>query len=468
MRIQFGRTTISYTLITTLLVAVFLLGGSARDDVWSLVILRPLSVVFLAVGIGLLGSHAMRSNRNLIGLACAFPLLALLHLLPLPPSIWQALPGRDLVTEIEGVAMLEPSWRPISLVPYRTWNSFWSFFAPLAAFALALGLTREQSRKLVFVLVIMVFASGVLGLFQTTGGVGNIFYLYRITNEGSAVGLFANRNHQAMLLAIAFPLLAAAASLSKGSREAARPKLWLAIGIGVMILPFILVTGSRAGLVVGLVGIISAAWVYRSAAPRLQPRREALKPYHYWIAISLLGSGLVLVTALVGRASALQRLFVADTMTDLRFRVWSPIADALATYFPVGTGLGTFVEVYKVVEPDENLSPQYLNHAHNDWLELVLTAGLPGGLIVAIGLFLLCRAAYGIARGARASDHLDDVLSRLGLAIIVVLALGSVYDYPLRVPSLACLFSLAVVWVLAYHGGEGLGMDREKTRRASV
>lgn len=452
MRIQLGGRAVGLALLTAFLAVVFLLGGSARDDVLSLVLLRPLAILFLGGGLVLLPREAWRDNRMLIALALALPVLTLIHLVPLPPGLWRGLPGRQLIWEIGQVAGIEQPWRPIALVPYRAWNSLWSFFVPLAALAFALGLPREQSRQLVFVLAALVLASGLLGLLQSVGAPGNSFYLYRITNEESAVGLFANRNHQAMLLAIAFPVIAAAASLSRGTREAVKPKLWLAIGVGVMMLPFLLVTQSRAGLVLGAVGVVAALFVYRDPSAQLQPRRKAAKLNYRMVGIGAVAVALVLTTALVARASSLQRLFVAGPGgEDLRLRVWGPIADAAWSYFPVGSGIGSFVEVYKVIEPDENLSPLYLNHAHNDWLEVLLTGGLPAVLILACATAFIGRAMFRTFVTARRDQSSEAVTARLGAAIIIILALGSAYDYPLRVPSLACLFAIAVVWLVRRH-----------------
>lgn len=452
MRIQLGGRAAGLALLTAFLAVVLLLGGSARDDALSLVFLRPLAVLFLGAGLLMLPREAWREHRLLIALALALPLLTLIHLVPLPPDLWRQLPGRQLIWDIGQIAGIEQPWRPIALVPYRAWNSFWSYFPPLAALALALGLHKEQSRLLVFVLAAIILASGVLGLLQSVGAPGNGFYLYRITNEESAVGLFANRNHQAMLLAIAFPVVAAAASLSRGTREAVRPKLWLALGVGVMILPFLLVTQSRAGLVLGAVGMTSALFVYRDPTGQLQPRRTGARVNYRWVGIGAAAAAIVLTTALVARASSLQRLFATGPGgEDLRLRVWGPIFDAAWTYFPVGSGIGSFVEVYKVIEPDDNLSPLYLNHAHNDWLEMLLTGGVPALLILAVAVWYLGRAMFRTFIGARRDQSSEAVTARLGAAIVIILALGSAYDYPLRVPSLACLFAIAVVWLVRRH-----------------
>jgi len=432
-----------FGLTAAFLALVFLLGGSGRDDVLSLVFLRPLSVLALAASLYRFPREAWREHRLLIAIALSLPVLALLQLIPLPPALWTALPGRELARAAGEAAGIGEPWRPLSLVPYRTWNSFWSFMAPLAALFLVLGLRPDQFRKLTYVIGLIALASGVLDLLQAIGAPGNGFYLYRVTNDDSAVGLFANRNHQAMMLAIAFAVLAACAALVPGPAETARPKRWLALGAAVMLLPFLLVTQSRAGLVVGAVGALAAIFVYRVPRGDQQKAQQGGLKLR-WILMGTIAVGLLAATAFISRVSSVQRLFTANAGDDLRLQVWGPIARTVWDYFPAGSGLGTFVEVYKIAEPDRSLSPLYLNHAHNDFLELALTGGLPALLIVlAAAIYLVVRIVRAVA-ATRGEWSQEKVLVRLSAAIILILALGSTYDYPLRVPSLACLFAVAV------------------------
>lgn len=444
----FDRERAAFFLLAGFVLLCFLAGGSARDDVQSLLFLRPISaLVFVAAITFGLASGVFREHKSLLLLAAALPALALVHLLPLPPAIWSSLPGRELAWRVGEVAGIEQPWRPLSLVPYRTWNSLWAALAPVAVLLLALSAGREAARRMVFVAAALILASGAWGLMQAIQAPGNGFYLYRVTNPDSAVGLFANRNHHAMFLSLSFPLFAAAASLAKGAKELIRPRLYLAIGMGILILPFILVTGSRAGLVLAVAGIASAFFVYRDPAPAKQARRQLIKPGQRWLIIGGLAGGLIVTFALAARATALDRLFEIDPVDDLRFSVWGPIWRAAVEYLPFGSGLGTFVEIYRVIEPTALLGPRYLNHAHNDWLEVVLTAGLPGVAILIWAAVYLGRRVIGAFREAAGRRLEDVVLQRLGGAIVVILALGSAYDYPLRTPSLACLFALATAWL---------------------
>ncbi|HEU5068097.1 MAG TPA: O-antigen ligase family protein, partial [Sphingomicrobium sp.] len=426
----FDRDRAASGLLALFVTLCFLLGGSARDDVLSLLLLRPLSALAFAVGVAFAwSSGALRRYRPLIFLAAALPALAVIQLIPLPPAIWSSMAGRDLLWRIGEVAGIEQPWRPISVVPYRTWNSVWSALAPLAVLLLVLTAGRETTRRTVILLAGIILASGLLGLLQAIQAPGNGFYLYRVTNPDSAVGLFANRNHQAMFLALSFPLFAAVASLAKGSRESMRPKLYVAIGMSILIMPFILVTGSRAGLALALVGIASAFFIYRDPSAARQTRRETVARGYRGLIVVGLGALLLIAFLLAARASAIQRLFAVDPVDDLRFAVWGPIWHAALGYYPWGSGIGTFVEVYRIIEPDWLLGPRYLNHAHNDWLELLLTGGL-GGLAIAIwaAVMLVPRIVRAFAINVSA-PHESIVIRRLAASIVAILALGSAYDY---------------------------------------
>ena len=58
-------------------------------------------------------------------------------------------------------------------------------------------------------------------------------------------------------------------------------------------------------------------------------------------------------------------------------------------YAPFGGGFGSFEAAYKIVEPVNLLSLQYLNHAHNDYLELAIEAGLPGLALAGLWIVLI-------------------------------------------------------------------------------
>lgn len=425
---------------------VFFMGGSGRADVQSLAILRPASLLFCAIALWSLTWGQVRANGFLFAMALGIFALVLLHLVPLPPLFWNALPGRAIVTEIDTTAGLGQVWRPLSMVPSATLNAFYSLFIPLVVLLLGVQLKRERQFQLLPVVLGLGLLSGFWGLLQAIGDPVGPLYLYRITNSGSAVGLFANRNHQAILLATLFPMLAVFASAGIRTKEQGEVRGWVAIAAGVVLVPLVLVTGSRAGLIVGVMGLLAAATLYRRPRVDVSKKRKVTKVNWRYPIGAFVVLCLGALTVVMSRAEALQRLASPDQVEDQRFLVWGPIASMAWKFFPFGSGIGSFAEVYQIDEPDALLNLNYLNHAHNDWLELYLTAGLPGLLLLLVALAAFARAAVTVF--FRQNEITRNVLfGRLAVTVLAIFALGSVGDYPLRTPSLACIFVVTLLWL---------------------
>jgi O-antigen ligase len=424
---------------------VLLLGGGARPDIQSLVILRPIAVLVCGFAVIGLKREDCRRYRFLLAFALALFLLPLLHLIPLPEALWESLPGRAIVREGDQLAGLDGVWRPLSMLPSLTWNAFYALFVPLAALLLAIRLRPAEQQALLPFLICLGIASGFLGLLQVVGGEQGPLYLYRITNFGAAVGFFANRNHQAVLLACLFPMIALYASAACETIEQARLRTVVALASGLVIAPLLLVTGSRAGFVAGLVGVASIPLVYRR--PRVAKPSAARRTSSFGLAaIGGVGiSVLAVVTVLFDRAEAVDRISASGGLEESRFAVWGPIVAMGKAYFPFGSGAGTFQEIYKLGEPDELLGPTYLNHAHNDWLEVFMTSGAAGLILMAVAVVAWGWGSVRIWRARRGGLTLGP--ARLASIILLILGLASLADYPLRVPFIACFVVIMAVWL---------------------
>jgi O-antigen ligase len=438
-----------FWLLCTLLVLVFLFGGASRSDVLPLVLLRPASVFMLfAAALTVEREHLVR-HRALLTLFAACVILVALHLVPLPPVLWHALPGRELLVSIDQAAGFDHLWRPLTLAPSDGWNAFYSLAVPGAVLLLAIQL-RDREYFAAFALVVMLgMASAFVSLFQVTGAPEGPLYFYRITNNGSAVGFFSNRNHQALMIAALFPILAGLAAVSPAFVANSAPR-WSALAMAFVLPPLLLVTGSRSGLGVGVLGMAFALAIAVFASLPARVRRTGRKPVPKGLKAGLIAAAaiaLMAVTAFLSRAEAIRRVLASDATDDLRFKVWHPIFRASLEYLPFGSGVGSFVPVYKIVEPDTLLFSGYLNHAHNDWLELWLTMGVPGLILVIAGLVWFVRRLIGIVLAARKTEERRPnlTLAAAAAAVIALLLAGSVVDYPLRTPALAALMVLCAV-----------------------
>lgn len=434
-----------HNVLVAYLAAVFLLGGGARDDILSLVVLRPLAVAVLAYALLVADPARLRANRGLLVLGAAWVALVASHLVPLPPGIWQTLPGRELATEIDRATGLGDQWRPLSLVPHRTLNALFALMVPMAGLVLAVNCSRKELRQSVPALIALALVGALLSLLQVIGGPGNAFYLYRITNADSAVGLFANRNHNAVFLALAIAMLGALRILREPPKELRGHWALLLGAVAVALVPFLVITQSRAGLALGLLALGAWYWLQRGkgASPRAKPGTSRFNP-----AIAALGLGAVALAGITWSftaGNALERLTRGGVADDeLRLAIWPASLDLVAEHFPAGSGIGTFVEVFEVAEPASTLGTSYINHAHNDWIELALTGGAPAIALVLAGSLWLSLKGF---RGFRSAGPVDRTMRRLGLVALALFALASLYDYPLRTPALAIVFILALVWI---------------------
>ncbi|WP_323810793.1 O-antigen ligase family protein [Sphingobium baderi] len=373
--------------------------------------------------------------------------------MPLPPSVWQALPDREFVREIDAITGNGSAWRPITLAPAATYNALWSLVPPLACLLLAVQLGSGALARLVYLVLFIGALTVVWALFQMASVPGGAVYLYDVTNKSSPVGLFANRNHQAAFLACLIPMLAyvVQADRPRRMRRGARIVITLAAaGLGTFILMLIVVTGSRTGL---LLGLISAASIFLFRQVPAEPmNRQSCAFLHGIKRGNIMAVGfaavvaVLLLTAYVDRDLAVQRLVRTEPITEVRSEILPTVLGMIGNVFPVGAGQGSFEQLYLVHEPDSLLSPVYMNHVHDDWLEIVLEGGLPAMSMAILVLLWLIHAAVTFGRNSGDGKR-TSYLGRLGIILVLLLALASLTDYPLRVPALACLMALAFAWV---------------------
>ena len=419
--------------------ASFLLGGSSRNDVLGPVILNVLAIATILILVWNPNSGRGLSVRAPLLFLLAWAFLILLQLVPLPPVVWSNLPGRGFFAASLERADMPSVWRPISLSPDLTIASLLSVLPPLAMLVVAARFTHQQSVRFLIAIVALIAAGGVLGFLQVLTG-NPALYLYSITNLGAPVGFFANRNHEALLLAMLLPAVGCLSVVRRGQAI-----VWWALIAGVMAVPLTLATGSRSGLLLLVVGAIGSWFIFTGGDLLRVPRERAVSA---WRLTAIMGGGiaLVLLTVVMSRAPAVQRLFQQDVSQEIRVRLFDPMVDIGMKYFPVGTGFGTFVPVFKIDEPADFLGPFYLNHAHNELLELLIEAGAGGFAL--LGAFLIWWIRRSLQIWSRApSDSQHVSLARLGTVWTGMVMLLSLADYPLRTATMAVLFSLGCAWM---------------------
>lgn len=428
------------------LALLFATGGASRTDAQSLVILRPLSVIVCATAFLTLRREHLVQKKWLIISITFLLAVSLLHVVPLPPVIWQSLAGRGELVDVEVLVGLESIWRPLTLAPMNGWHALLSLFVPLGVILLGVQLSRDDLFRLLPLLIALAGISGLVGLLQAIGDPNSALYFYRITNNGSAVGLFANRNHAATLLGCMFPMLAVFASTGGGTNSEVRLRQLIAASIAIVLIPLILVTGSRSGLISTFIGIVAAAILYRRPVNARSVRKKVFGKVGALPLLSVLAAvSLGFLTFFFSRAQAIERLFVEASREDNRTDFWVISLNLFWKYFPWGSGSGSFVEAFQIVEPDYMLDATYLNHAHSDWIEVAVTFGLPGviGLALATAAFLW--RSFGLWHNAEEGRRYL-AFGRLASVCIAIIAIASIADYPLRTPTMMGVFAVFALW----------------------
>jgi O-antigen ligase len=440
-----------------------LLGGASRPDVWSLLLLRPVAFLFLGYACLIVSREQLAQMRGPIILLACLAALILLQLIPLPSAIWPSLPQRDVIYDVSKNLDLQNAWRPISLVPSRTLNSLLSLSVPAAALMLFASLDAAARKHVPLIIIATGIASMLLGLLQVAGPADGPLYTYDITNNGVMVGLFANRNHHAVFLACLLPL-AAGLLFDRLSRKNAgkidQNFLFIAATIALMVfvLPYVLLTGSRAGTLMAIAGLLMAAllwgiWLrqegYRTIESPAAKGRGAIRRAAFLRKISLVPivSGIVLAgvaaAVLLGRASALNRYQQLSEVEELRAQTFPVLTQMAETHFVFGAGFGSFEWLYKMWEPGELLMTNYLNQAHNDAAQWIIEGGLPAMAILGALLWMV---------GGRVTEIVSDLRHRRGISfvriaasfVVLIIFAASVADYPLRTPIMMMVFSLIV------------------------
>ncbi len=428
-------------------IAAALLGGSARFDAVQLAALRPLAALFLVPALYWMSRDKLVPARAPLAILALMAMWTALQLVPLPPSLWQALPGRETTAALDATHGLSDTWRPISWVPMRTWNALFELIVPLAAILLALAV-RARKRTLLLVIVGLGVADAVLGLAQIAGGQESPLYFYTHTNAGAPTGLFANENHSGVFSAL---VLLVIARLLFGRRKYSRIARVALAAAFVLVGLVLLGSGSRAALGLGITAIFASAFMAWLGLRRPSLAQEtgtwtARVSRHpqvvLLIAFALL-AGLIYAMFQFDRLPGLTGAMSQNAFEDLRWRIAPILWEIIATHWVLGTGFGSFDAIYLAYEPTAFQDQAYVNQAHNDWAQLVIEGGLPAiVLLLAFG-----RWVYGAVRKIYSPTPEAVLLAVFWAMVLAVLATASVVDYPLRTPlfQAVCAYLLVVL-----------------------
>jgi hypothetical protein len=424
---------LGFVLLAVLFAALWLTGGASRPTVLGQALSRIVIWTTLLVAILIVRRPSLNGLRPVLMLLTSIAIVPLVQLVPLPPSVWQTLPGRTVL--VSATLAGEPlPWRPLSLSPGGTLNALFSLAAPLVVFVLLGSIRKTERAWLPALLVAVVLASTVIGLIQFSG---SRFDQPLINYTGDVSGTFANRNHFALFLAMGCLPVPIWASRARGNTRWRTPA---AVGLLVVLVLSVLASGSRTGMMLTALALIAGLLIAR------ENLIHQLRGRLIWILPAAIGvfAGLVGLAVFLGRAVSIDRLFSTDVGQDMRVRAFDTLMSMTRTYFPAGSGLGSFDVVFRLHEPFSLLKPTYFNQAHDDYLAIVLDAGLLGLSVLVAATAWWMFASIRVWRWLSPSSPASEiVLGRLGSAMLGLTMAASIVDYPARTPLIMATTMLA-------------------------
>jgi O-antigen ligase len=383
-----------------------------------------------------------------------------LQFVPLPPGLVNALsPANGAFIAAVRLTVFDPNaWRPLSLAPAASMHALIVLTAgALFYWVVRDGIGGAGSRFLARWIAINGAVCVVLAALSPVLFPNGLVYgfWHPIARSAQPLGPMISRNHFASWMLLAAPIAGgylavraeahwAGRSLRQSSLRALTDGRTLAIGAAIaLIVGGVLISQSRAGLIgLSAAGLIALVGSWRQLHGR---GRLALLALTTVLAISAL--------MISNPARVVNRLGdLAEDDWGLRPMVWRAAGELVSRYRLTGVGYGAFEGAMPYYQPEPR--GVMINHAHNQYLNLLAETGIPGILLALSALILLVRLHFQRQRQDRSSHrHL-----RAGAIVgLIGLAVQSIWEVP--------LLTAGVLWLAAT--AAGLATSRPATGESS-
>jgi O-antigen ligase len=401
-----------YVLGITLFVGLTI-GGGTRPGLVTDSIVEVIAI--LSAAFVLSGPASAPISRSVKLMCAAIIAVMVLQIIPLPIAVLNPFRGEIIQQALESAAGTA-STSFITLGFGRTMEAMIFMIAVLGFFLAVLRLQPEKVVELIPFFLLGVVCNIIAGAIQFS--ISEEVAIEGLLSYKITAGLFANINHFSTLLFITIPFLVYF-GIIKGA---------LKIGLAglVAILIMLLAAGSRAGVAIGLM-ITVLSLFFLSARSRL-------------------GSSLVVLLfgALSFYGMQVWTRFEAREL-DREFGRLEFARTTLAGIWDnwlLGVGYGTFERAYQIYERPEMIFRVYVNHAHNDYLEIIFEGGIIAAFLIAVYLILVHVQVW---------RHRGDALRKVAYLSMLFILLHSLVDYPMRTIGLALTF--AFLNAILFHSG---------------
>jgi hypothetical protein len=278
---------------------------------------------------------------------------------------------------------------------------------------------RRRLRVFVYVMGLLGFGIALFAILQGLSGTDKIYWFRSPGIISAAIyGPYVNHNHYAGLMEMLIPMAGAAAFLQRG------PKQVLLSFAAMMMALSVIFSRSRGGIISLATELLFVCFVLFW----FQRNRRGL------LIVLGLSAAVAALVLLLGTDKVFQRL--SETQDAYRFPIYRDCLQ-MALHRPIlGYGFGTFSAIYPAFR--SFYTDLFVNHAHNDYLEVLVETGIVGLSFLLWMLMGVFRA--GFRKLMDPHDYEGRMLTLGLLAGIFGVVVHSFLDFNLHIPANAALF----------------------------
>jgi O-antigen ligase len=334
----------------------------------------------------------------------------------------------------------------LSVYPYLTKVELlkWSAYIVLFFLTFESFRTTKQLKQLVWFLLGLGFVVSLFAIVQHFTFNGKLYWFVPLPTGAAPFGPFVNSNHFAGFVELVVPLgLALLLFRARRPEQVTLLLLFTIVPIAALIL-----SGSRGGIISILLELALLAFLSRA---HQIGRKQLLGA----TGIAALAGTFTLWLGVSTAVEHFERLTHGGIAQELRVSLYRDTWQIFRDHPLMGTGLGTLVAMYP--QHASFYDGRTVDHAHNDYLELLADTGVLGGLcgLAFIGL-LLWQSLRGLqtigGRSARA-------IRAGAFAACAGLLIHSLVDFNLHIPSNALIFLLLTCVATTDAGDEPIRLD---------
>lgn len=299
---------------------------------------------------------------------------------------------------------------------------------------------RRQIRVAAFMISIYGFCVALFALLQSISSNGKIYWV-RAIRSGWIYGPYTNHNHYAGLMELLVPIPLVIA-LSHGARSSQRK---MALGAAALMAGTIFLSGSRGGMLAFAVEMAVLVLIVFKGGTGKGARTFGAFLLLLIIILAWLGG-----SELTHRIAETSRGPHHELSDQMRPRIDRDALKMLRYHPVLGFGLGTFEDVYPQFR--SFYAEEYIDHAHNDYLQLLDEMGISGFCVMLWFLVALYASVFRKTSNWRRDPYGAAALAAmLGCTGILV---HSLLDFNLHIPANAAWFyALATVAALRRPAG---------------